>query len=80
MSFDYDPFRHVELIQDDDDPHLWYWHCHSCGGDGNDPRRTHPQLEPLCRADRLVMSFFEHVRSSHERTPKELRAAGWSKE
>jgi hypothetical protein len=70
MSFDYDPYRHIELVRAVNDDTLWRWHCHSCGGGWNS------QPEPLCRADRLYRYFQAHLISSHERTPEDF--AGWT--
>lgn len=73
MSFDYNVFKHVELVVTDDDPNLWFWHCHGCGADGD----RKGQKLPLEKADELVASFHAHVRKSHACTPEDM--AEWSK-
>lgn len=79
MSFDYNPFKHVELIQCDDEPNLWFWHCHSCGADSYRESRSDGLRVPLNRTGDLITDFHRHIRRSHEFTPELLEARGWSK-
>jgi len=76
MSFSYNPYQHIELLQSDVFKHLWYWHCDSCGADSN--RSKYIGELPLSQAEDLRKDFFDHLRNSHGRTPEDF--AGWSKE
>jgi hypothetical protein len=75
MSFDHNPYKHVELIQSDEDSNLWFWHCHSCGADGN---RTGLVSElPLSETQVIIDDFYAHIRKSHGRNEEDF--ASWSK-
>lgn len=72
MSFDYNPYEHIEVVTKDDG---FIIHCHSCGGD-----RPKPPEGPL-PADTPISYLFNlmarHVLESHGRLPIDF--AGWSK-
>lgn len=79
MSFSYNPFKHVELIQCDADPGLWFWSCHGCGADSYRERKNAGLRVPLDRTGELVADFDRHIRTSHRLTPELLERLGWSK-
>lgn len=70
MSFSYNPFEHIEVMQDDNDPNLWSAYCHSCGA----------QLK--MHSDETSLKVFidntrAHLKSSHDRQPDNFK--GWIK-
>jgi hypothetical protein len=72
MSFNYNPFQHIEVTWDDDMDNFSVY-CHSCGGtrirDAKFPRGTPIEL--------LFYANARHVRESHNRIPEDF--IGWSK-
>lgn len=67
MSFDYNPFKHIELVQDEHSPQLWYWYCHGCGAEG--------ELHSMHLND-LYENYREHLIRGHARFPESFE--GWS--
>lgn len=70
MSWDYNPFNHIELVRVEasnpaDD--AWIWVCHNCGGEKRDGSST--DLEVLDR------SWQEHIVQSHRTSRSQV--AGW---
>lgn len=75
MSFSYNPYKHIELIQRDHDDGRWFWHCHSCGADSD--REDRPYFLISFDLGELVASFRSHIRNSHNRTEQDFE--GWGK-
>lgn len=79
MSFDYNPFKHIELVDDppvegysttmDSDTYAIY--CHGCGSS----KDRIPKDAPASRAFEVMD---RHVRRSHNYTPEILDERGWS--
>lgn len=68
MSFDYNPYEHIEIIRFDDGVG---WYCHSCGGESKEHWAfTTPVAE-------IMSSYFQHVTNSHQRKPEFFK--DWSK-
>ncbi len=68
MSFDYNPYKHIELVEEKG---YWSWHCHGCGGDSEydwDP--DHDYLQPI------IDDYRKHLLNSHKRTPEDFE--NWS--
>lgn len=70
MSFDYNPFKHVELVQSDEDEEMWCAHCHSCGAN----LKPHHEGNSL---DVWLRNIKAHLTVSHERDEEDF--ATWSK-
>lgn len=71
MSFDYNPYNHIELVKSDGGVRV---HCHSCGGAR--PKSTEAPLSPATTIAEAFRVMAEHVRTSHARTPDDFE--GWS--
>ena len=79
MGFDFNPFKHIEVIHYEKDrppyndkeyPAGFYLYCHNCGGQTWVPPRAN--LEDLFAVQR------KHVEESHGRTDSDFE--GWSPE
>lgn len=82
MSFDYNPFKHIEIVEQ---PTGGYsWHCHGCGADSHVNRAHRPagtirtgtlygKHTPLIE---VFDSFRSHIRISHGRTEDDF--SDWS--
>lgn len=68
MSFQSNPYEHVDVVQRDDG--RWTWECESCGGEGMGFEQT-SQLELL------LDDFHMHIQKSHGRTIDDFE--GWSR-
>jgi len=71
VGFDFDPYRHIEVVQDEDESEKWHLHCHSCGAEKIGDFDVHTKLGELINRSQ------SHVRLSHQRTPEDFR--GWSR-
>lgn len=71
MSFDYDPFRHFEIITATPDGTFLKWLCHKCGGEG---KINHSENAPI---KAIADDFKNHLKNSHKKTPADFH--GWSK-
>lgn len=69
MSFDFDPYRHIEIVQPDDATG-WTIYCHSCGMVSNDTKEIDAPIAVFIRA------MAQHVNNSHARTKKDFET--WS--
>lgn len=79
MGFDYNPYKHLELIQREsehtDSGGRTYkagitWYCHNCGGEGQEAWKITSSLKPI------VDHWFRHLISSHNAMP--IHFEGWS--
>lgn len=79
MSFDYNPFKHFEIIKvqlvDPDDelnneqPKSYAWYCHSCG------RESHTQGIAFgmgAAISTIEASYRQHLRTSHRMEPQDV--------
>lgn len=57
MSFDYNPYKHIEIIQEAD---RYYLYCHGCGG-----RPLSVSLRRSLSLPTLFYTMGDHVRTSH---------------
>lgn len=71
MSWDYDPFRHFEVIIASPNGTTFKWYCHKCGGDGT---LIHSENAPI---KTIRDDYRNHLVNSHKKTPADFR--GWSK-
>lgn len=69
MGFDYDPYKHIELVQDDNG--FWGWYCHNCGAESKDYLAQDVPLYVL------ISQWIMHIKISHRREPEDFE--GWSK-
>ena len=77
MGFDYNPFKHIEVLYQDKErpeyrgkeyPIGYYVYCHNCGGEEWIPEDSSlPDLFAVYR---------RHVEKSHERTDEDFE--GWT--
>jgi hypothetical protein len=67
VSWDYNPYKHIELIKDDESER-WWWYCHNCGGEG--------RFMSMLLAD-LEQDWLKHIRNSHAQFPDYFE--DWSK-
>ena len=65
MSFDYNPYLHIELVRSSRGLVV---HCHSCGGD--------MAIDEHARISDAFETAARHVRVSHERSRSDFE--GWS--
>lgn len=72
MSFDYNPYEHIEVIKDGNGVRIL---CGSCGGER--PRRNEPPLPLTITAEVLFNAMDHHLLTSHKRTKDDF--TGWSK-
>lgn len=68
MSFDYNPFKHIEVVKTKD--HKWRWYCHSCGAQSD---RTWDRFGKI---GDIFDNFIAHIKRSHNRTLEDFE--GWS--
>jgi hypothetical protein len=68
MSFDYNPYEHIELVRQEDGG--WSPYCHSCGAE----LRSFLPSEPISS---FVFEIGVHVLTSHKRDHEDF--AGWGK-
>lgn len=81
MSFNYNPYKHMELVVDDETEELiekdyvvgtgWKWHCHGCGADS---KQSWSSLEDMLT---VIKDYFAHILKSHARKPEDFDS--WSK-
>lgn len=68
MSFNYNPYRHIEVIKrTTDGPYILY--CHACGADVAEYVHT-------VSVGELFRRIAVHIKESHKRTPEDFQ--GWS--
>ena len=65
MSFDYNPWQHIEIIEDDKEKIIL--HCHGCGGD--------KELKTDSISDAFTQARI-HIETSHGRSKEDFE--GWS--
>lgn len=76
MSFPQHPFRHVNLV-DLDDNGIYYWRCDGCGADGQRQQRPIP-LNPSEPAHSpcilsIIKQYHDHVKNSHGLAPEDVK-------
>lgn len=71
MSFDYNPFRHIEVVEHEPDHFSWY--CHGCGADSHRKGTTYSTVTSI---GTVFSAFKAHIRNSHGRTEEEMK--DWS--
>lgn len=72
MSFSEHPYRHLSLVDIDDDG-SFYWYCDSCGADGKRSGGLNTKTDPI---ERIINSFHTHVRMRHGLTREDVK--DWS--
>ena len=72
MSFQYNPFNHIELIRADDKNDGWIWYCHSCGADS--ARLSTPCI--TWDLTTLYANFRTHILTRHAMTEEDVK--DWS--
>lgn len=68
MSFSYNPFKHLDIV-DDGNTYTLVVYCSGCGSERNRIQRT----DTVERAFEIMAL---HLRDSHDYTPEQLK--GWS--
>jgi hypothetical protein len=68
MSFDYNPFKHIELVETEEGKKV-VLHCHSCGWNSS----PIPWGRSISEAFAIAK---KHIESSHRRTEADF--IGWS--
>ena len=66
MSWDYNPYQHIELIEEG---FGWKWICYSCGAE--------MKLKPTDSLITLKLDWFKHIKESHGQGKRDFK--GWSK-
>lgn len=69
MSFDFNPFRHIEVVLEDEEDDMWSAYCNGCGA----VLKMHSSGEPI---GTFIDNIKAHLSSSHDRTPEDMK--GWS--
>lgn len=68
MSFSFNPFRYIALIQNDpDDPEAWSIHCEGCG------MISRITFGPNDEIQSVVQLAHDHIRHSHKRSPEDFK-------
>jgi len=73
VSFDYNPYKHMEIVLIETEGETskgrgpisgWTWHCHSCGGHGNILREEFESLQII------FVEWQLHISQSHGYPPE----------
>lgn len=81
MGFDYNPFRHIEIVETNSTDELtgapiglrtFEWYCHNCGGQSSSKGKTW-QIDAL---QGLLEDWEQHLKGSHRKTRFDLKK--WS--
>lgn len=70
MGFDYNPYRHIEVIRDENLPNIWYGYCSNCGNEQLGPFTSEDTIDTVNRVWR------RHIIESHKRAEQSF--AGWT--
>lgn len=70
MGFDYNPYRHFEIVAASPNGTTFKWICHNCGGEG---KIIHSENAPI---KAITDDYKNHLATSHRKSPSDFQ--GWS--